>query len=353
MAESTKSEDKNLKQIFSDGWDSYEELEKTSLPFSSAEYQNKVKKSIGSFEESTKIVNEIGMFSPNEMIDEVPTEHLQYLLLPFFLAKLSTKLSDFDRARLLELAEVYYNDFLQRCSEYELTEAPKKSESNDTVSQNNVNGSKQDELASLLRAAHSRNDKIAQFRKKKELDEQIQQLHHAVRNETIDDEIKRDFFIKFINRSIIEASEELESLKLEKQMVQMRAVQIASGQSKKHHQHQVPSRPPMKPFIITRDNTQKAVFGMGYPSLPVMSVGEFYHQRVHEGIFPNEEQVQEMNKQMLEARTANPDDKEDEEKAANEILEENDDPEYLQRQRNMDEYKDVVRRGDGNRHNRS
>lgn len=349
MAESSNSEDKKLKEIFLDGWDLYEELEKTSLPFSSDEYQNKVKRSIGSFEESTKVVNQIGMFSPNELIDEVPTEHLQYLLLPFFLAKLSTKQNDSDRGRLLDLAEIYYNDFLQRCSEYELTEAPQKSDSNQTVAES---GRGQDELASLLRAAHSRNDKITQFRKKKELDEQIQLLHHAVRNDSIDEETKRDFFIKFINRSIIESNEELDSLKLEKQMVQMRAAQLASGPSKKP-KAQAPARPPMKPFIITRDNTQKAVFGMGYPSLPVMTVGEFYHQRVHEGIFPNEDQVQEMNKQMDLARTANPDDKEDEEKAANEILEENDDPEYLQRQRNMDEYKDVVRRGDGNRHNRS
>lgn len=33
--------------------------------------------------------------------------------------------------------------------------------------------------------------------------------------------------------------------------------------------------------------------------------------------------------------------------------EENDDEVYLARARNMDEFKDEVRRGDGNRHNRS
>lgn len=250
----------------------------------------------------------------------------------------------------MTLESIYSSDFLQRCADYELTEAPKKSESQALVE---TNGEPQNELASLLRGAHSRNDKIAQFRKKKELDEQIKQLHEAVRNQSVDDEIKRDFFMKFINRSIIESREELDSLKLEKQMVLMRATEMSSGPSKKPARVQAPPRPPMKPFIITRDNTQKAVFGMGYPSLPVMTVGEFYHQRVHEGIFPDENQVQEMNKQQLLARMANPDDKEDEEKAENEILAENDDPEYLDRQRAMDEYKDVVRRGDGNRHNRS
>ena len=41
MAESTNSEDKKLNEIFLDGWDLYEELEKTSLPFSSGAYQVK------------------------------------------------------------------------------------------------------------------------------------------------------------------------------------------------------------------------------------------------------------------------------------------------------------------------
>lgn len=32
---------------------------------------------------------------------------------------------------------------------------------------------------------------------------------------------------------------------------------------------------------------QKAVYGMGYPSLPTMTVQEFYDQRVADGIFPD------------------------------------------------------------------
>ena len=43
---------------------------------------------------------------------------------------------------------------------------------------------------------------------------------------------------------------------------------------------------PLKPIVITRDKLQKEVFGMGYKNLPVMSIEEFYEQRVRDGWFP-------------------------------------------------------------------
>merc|ERR1711972_677251 len=46
-----------------------------------------------------------------------------------------------------------------------------------------------------------------------------------------------------------------------------------------------PEKPQRKlqPIIITKDKMQKEVYGLGYPSLPVLSVDEFYEQRVAEG----------------------------------------------------------------------
>ncbi|CAD6997032.1 unnamed protein product [Ceratitis capitata] len=225
-----------------------------------------------------------------------------------------------------------------------------------------------------MRAAHARNDKIAQFRKKKELEEFVKKMKLAVRNKSVDEEVRREFFIKFLNKSIIDANEELDSIKLEKQMVDMRAMNIAGGNKpnqnfadvaaitnteqaehshRNHHHHQQPKRKPMQPFIITRNSAQKAVFGAGYPSLPVMTVDEFYDQRVRDGVFPDEEKVAKMNRDQAIAAAQDPNEKEDQEKAIEEVQIENDDPEYLERMRRMDEYKDVVRRGDGNRYNRS
>ena len=40
-----------------------------------------------------------------------------------------------------------------------------------------------------------------------------------------------------------------------------------------------------RPFIITKDMIQKKVFGAGYPSLPTLTIEEFYEQKVQDGTF--------------------------------------------------------------------
>ncbi|CAG7824005.1 unnamed protein product [Allacma fusca] len=98
-------------------------------------------------------------------------------------------------------------------------------------------------------------------------------------------------------------------------------------------------------FILTRSDVEKKVFGLGYPALPVMTVDELYAQRRAEGIWgPPPSGVQMPPSEEEQA---------DREAEANELTEEADDPERLQQLRNMDEYKDMHRRGWGNRMNRS
>lgn len=107
----------------------------------------------------------------------------------------------------------------------------------------------------------------------------------------------------------------------------------------------------MKPIIITRDAAQKAVYGAGYPSLPTMTVAEFYEERVASGIFPDASKQQDNSLQSQYNRNeAETDEKEKEEKDA---LEDQDDETLLQRNRAMDDWKDEHRRGEGNRYNRS
>ncbi|XP_017857840.1 PREDICTED: immunoglobulin-binding protein 1 [Drosophila arizonae] len=365
-------EEKKLSDIFLSGWNLFDELEVTDLPFNGAPFQSKVKEAMGYFEQATVIVNQVGMFSPNELIDEVSTESLPFMLLPYFLGKLTTKINNPNGIEAIELGEVYFKDHLQRCQEYELCEAPKSKAQQDGKTDAAQQKSEQREL---IEAAYNRNDKIAQYRKMKEIDEYMTRLRAAVKNKAVDDEVRREFFLKYLDKSIIEAKQELESLRLMKEMAKMRLARMQAGEQKPlenstayqqtnapdighkhghhHHHHAEPKPKPLQPFIITRNETQKAVFGLGYPSVPIMTVDEFYQQRVDEGIFPDEQKMAKINQEKAIAAAQDPNEKEDQEKAAIELQVEDDDPEYLARMRRMDEYKDVVRRGDGNRHNRS
>lgn len=326
------------------------------------------------FEQATVIVNQVSMFSPNELIDEVSTESLPFMLLPYFLGKLSTKINNPNSTEALELGEVYFKDHLQRCQEYELCEAPRSKAEQDNKTDAAQQRSEQREL---IEAAYNRNDKIAQYRKMKDIDEYMSRMRYAVKNKTADDEVRREFFLKYLDKSIMDAKQELESLRMMKEMVKMRLGRMKAGAQEQlehstaeqqprahgghahshghsHGHHHIESKPkPLQPFIITRNAAQKAVFGLGYPSVPIMTVDEFYQQRVDEGIFPDEQKMAKINQEKAIAAALDPNEQDDEENAVVELQVENDDPEYLARMRRMDEYKDVVRRGDGNRHNRS
>jgi immunoglobulin-binding protein 1 len=43
-----------------------------------------------------------------------------------------------------------------------------------------------------------------------------------------------------------------------------------------------------KPFVITKNQLQAAVFGAGYPSLPVYSIDQFYDQLQDRGMMPQD-----------------------------------------------------------------
>ena len=113
-------------------------------------------------------------------------------------------------------------------------------------------------------------------------------------------------------------------------------------------------RRPLKPIIITRDAVQKEVFGMGYKHLPILTIEEFYEQRVRDGWFPSPEETKKQQNSVLDRATASTGEmrqQEEDEARLKEEKEENDEEEELARKRRMDEYKDDHKRGEGNRHN--
>lgn len=116
------------------------------------------------------------------------------------------------------------------------------------------------------------------------MESRLEILQKSLSDPNIDDEVKREYFVTLIKLYVNLTIEELNSLAAEKPILEhMKNVgktEIMSAQSSQKH---IPPPPKLKPIIITRDEVQKKVFGIGYPSLPVLTVQEFYDQRVKEG----------------------------------------------------------------------
>ncbi|GLV45768.1 Two A-associated protein of 42kDa [Carabus blaptoides fortunei] len=340
----------NLSKIFQEGLDLFNNIDKTDEPTNSSEVQANVKRAMGLFEKATKLASLAGLFSVNESIDEVSTSDLQYMLMPALLGTLSLKITNGDRKEIVDVAEIYFKDFLQRCNDYGLSDYTFK----DAQASSSNQVANMSELAQLSGMVHTRHNKIQRFKEQKELQSKLNDLKLNMANKNVDDEIKRQYILTMVKIFIFKSIEELDSIEMEKPMLaHMELMKNSDNAAKVVKKEPVRSKP-LRPVIITKDDVQKAVFGLGYPSLPTLTVKEFYDQRVRDGVFPDPTKAKSGPPRSLqEAALAGVELDDEPEVVDEERRIENDDAEMLQRMRDKDEYKDEHRRGWGNRMNRS
>ncbi|XP_017882569.1 immunoglobulin-binding protein 1 [Ceratina calcarata] len=343
-----------LSELFDKAFELFNDLNKTHEPTNSPKVQSDIKRAMSMLEEATKLVSIVDMFSQNETFDEVATENIKYFLLPVFLGMLATKICNTDdRMHVVNVAEIYFIDFLKRVKAYGLTdiEVPEIKTETETES---APGKVRTNAELITEMVNRRNTKLQRYKEQKELESRLEVLRKHLSDPNIDDEVKRDYFVTLIRLYVNLTIEELSSLAAEKpileHMKRMGKTEMMSGQVS---QKRKPAPPTLQPIIITRDDVQKKVFGAGYPSLPVMTVQEFYDQRVKDGDWPDPAQQHEANAKCLQDMVNNQGADDEQEIIQKESMIESDDPEMLKRLRNMDEYKDTHRRGWGNRANRS
>ncbi|XP_001607663.1 immunoglobulin-binding protein 1 [Nasonia vitripennis] len=344
----------NLSEMFDHGFDMYNHLNKLDEPTNSSKVQSTIRRTMNIFENCTRLVSLVDMFSGNEGFEEIPTENIKYFLLPALLGTLTTKICGAEnRMHLVDVAELYFVDFLKRLKSYglidmEIPDINHEKEENSIVP-------KKSNAEMITEMVNTRNTKIQRYQEQKELEKKLDVLRKNMDNPNIDEEDKREYFVTLVKMFASQAIDELSSLAAERPILEhmKKIAQDPEASKKESQQRRVPSAK-LQPIIITRDAIQKKVYGAGYPSLPVLTVQEFYDQKVRDGEWP-EQRNQIGSNNLMEIASGKVDqraeqDREDEEK---ETQIENDDPETLARARAMDEYKDDHRRGWGNRANRS
>ncbi|KAK9890533.1 hypothetical protein WA026_010609 [Henosepilachna vigintioctopunctata] len=337
----------NLPALFKEGLNLYNNLGRSDEPTNSPSIQSNVKRCIKIFERTTNLVSLAEIFSSNEGIEELATTNIQYLLLPALLGSLTLKLTSGDRKEIVDIAEIYFKDFLRRTNNYNLSNYKFKEETQEEALRN----ANLTEFEKLAHSVNVRANKIQRFKEQKELQAMLEILKENLNNEHVDDEIKRKYYLTLVKSFIHEAVDELNSIDMEKPILE----HMATLKKDDSPQPKRPAPAPLKPVIITKDLIQKAVYGAGYPSLPTMTVQEFYDKRVKDGVFPDPNKPKKGPMSLQEASLAGlslDDGKEDEiEKLESKL--EVDDEEYLKMQRQRDDFKDDHRRGWGNRSNRS
>ncbi|XP_042208988.1 immunoglobulin-binding protein 1-like [Homarus americanus] len=340
----------------------HDEIDKSDLPTNSDSLQVKIREGIDGLIKTTVLVSELGVFSRNEVLDELPTSSIKFLLLPVLLGSLSVKRTDFNRLEVLRLADIYYRDFVKRCKQYELTDAKlpndqsEEDDSNEAESdRNNVpkasvkKGMPSPEELQIM--VKQREEKIRRFKEKKAIGDLLVNLKKALDNPSYDEDTLRKYYITMVKKFIYESLEELDSLTMERTMLLEMEAMRKKGTLP--DPQQIPKAKPLKPILITRDTIQNNVFGLGYPSLPSMTVEEFYDQRVRDGWFPDPTKSQNCHQDRTTFGLESEKNAEEQEEEAKEKAEEQDNPEKLERDREWDEWRDTHKRGWGNTYNRS
>lgn len=112
-----------LSDLLKCGWKIFEEVDTTNEPIGSNNVQLKVKRGITALEDVTQMVAQLDLFSHNELLDEIATTDLKYILLPALLGGLTMKLTNRDnRLEIVSKAREYFNEFLRRCKEYNVSD---------------------------------------------------------------------------------------------------------------------------------------------------------------------------------------------------------------------------------------
>jgi len=336
-----------LDEMFNRGLNIHDDLEICEECQNSETFQHKVKKGILILEDATRLVSVLDIFSRNETVSEVPTEHLKFFLLPMLLGSLNSKITGGDRSETIKIVETYYEDFLQRIKDYGIASVPNLKRDSEAPNLSNTK-------PNVAQINRERDEKIRRYKESKEIEAGLKELKIAIANPSCDNEVLRDYFLKLIRKFVFSALDEIYSFKTEKEILaHMAQMREQSGGACAVVAVQRPKIRPLKPIIITRDAIQKEIFGMGYKNLPVMSIEEFYEDRARKGWYDKPAAQSLPNYTIGEVDASEPDaPPHDVDANEKDDKEDQDDPEELERQRNFDEYKDDHKRGEGNRHNR-
>ncbi|NXE00157.1 IGBP1 protein, partial [Chaetorhynchus papuensis] len=326
-----------LAELLALGQRLWDELEASTEPSSGAPaVQEKVRQGLDALQRAAAMVAQLELFSENEELEEIASADLKFMLLPALLGALTLKQVDLSRRREhLEAAREHFLRFLRLCRSYGLGSFQLSSTSSEEGA-GSPSAPRDPAQPNLVAMAMSRAAKIERYKQKKELENKLASMSSSVESGMADEDQIREFYVLQIQKWIGTSLEEMESI--EQELVILKSRDAARQAPAGPRGPSRPARAPMKPFILTRDAAQARVFGAGYPSVPSMTVNDWYEQRQRQGVVPTPQRVPGASDEELQ-------------KQQQETEEEEDDEEALKKARDWDDWKDTHPRGYGNRHN--
>ena len=124
------------------------------------------------------------------------------------------------RDGIVEITQVYYIDFLQRCQDYgfNVDKIPKLVKVKDDEDDGDVEQIPR--LPDMGKMTAERNAKMERFRQTKQLESDLRELKSVISGASRDEDTLRDYYLKLIQKFVNTSLDELASLEMEVSVLQ-------------------------------------------------------------------------------------------------------------------------------------
>lgn len=199
--------------------------------------QDKLKKACDILRQCNAMIDQLGLFSPNEGKEDISTTDLKYLLVPYYRGELTEKIHNSNRLQIIKTSQAHLKEFVSICEKLELVPM----EEADAFVQDGR------DTPEARRAK-----KIARFKRQKEAESKLQEIKERKERRSrsmqaaaittsiehgeepmLDDdgEEEREAWLTTISLALCKALDLLDGLKKEEELVStMMANNLQSGQ---------------------------------------------------------------------------------------------------------------------------
>ncbi|OCK73730.1 type 2A phosphatase-associated protein 42 [Lepidopterella palustris CBS 459.81] len=302
-----ENEPKSLRALFTEAEAKRQELDSFPNP-NSTPFQELLAAAIATYEECLRVVAQVGLFSPNETLDDISSGDLQYMLINYHLAELLLRITGGDRKSYLKDARVDYERFLKLLDSYDIL-----SKSDARLLEKYLDNEDTFSMASTTDAAARRETKISRFKEEKELKRKLEYLKQNPTALENDDSALRQIQLTNIALCVSQTFQSLESIALEMQILALAPPVPPAGQPRgladsrqregrgsDEYSERLDgptsrllssSGPilssdgkPLRPFTLldTRHRLQQGVFRPDH-SLPTMTIDEYLEEEKRRG----------------------------------------------------------------------
>ncbi|KAJ1558300.1 hypothetical protein HK405_013996 [Cladochytrium tenue] len=294
--------DRSLRTVFENCQRLFRALDDSDLPQKDPRFQTDVEKALSDLALCSRMVRTLGIFSSNELLEDINTGDLRFLLVDFYAGELEMLRQEGPRLERLRTGRARLESFLFTCYTHGALKPEDKAV---------LDGETAASASARPRdAAQQRNDKIARFRREKAAKQLLATLQaraaQAARpavggtgDAPADEELERELAVTLLDvcvqravGSLRAATDEAELLeRYEKKREKAAAAGDGTGLEAAMARVDVRAERPTallskdgRPFIITnqRERVQAGVFRSGH-NLPTMTIDQFLENEIKRG----------------------------------------------------------------------